>query len=60
MLEAQGLPLLIALKALLLIVAIALLLLGLRSNFPIWLRLMPLATAPLVFWLWLEMPSVLK
>ncbi len=60
MLEAQGLPLLIALKALLLIVAIALLLLGLRSPFPIWLRLMPLATAPLVFWLWLEMPSVLK
>ena len=60
MLVGQELLLLIALKVSLLFVALGLLLLGLQSLFPIWLRLMPLAIAPLVFWLWLEMPSALK
>jgi hypothetical protein len=59
MLEAQGLLLLIALKVSLLFAAIGLLLLGLQSLFPIWLRLMPLATAPLVFWLSLVTPNAL-
>lgn len=60
MLEAQGLLLLIMSKVSLLFVVLGLLLLGLQSLFPIWLRLMPLVIAPLVFWLWWEMPNDLR